>query len=195
MNASTKAITITSILLAATLLFSSPVQARQRRRQARHAPARNRGGNRDGGSRSGLSLSVDLTRLLFANASTTTRQWVPGQYQTHTEQVLVEPAHYELRQQRVLVEPAHYEIQTLPAIEKIRRGSRRNPQRFVIKPARTRKVWVPDRYEMRTVKVYVPDRYETRQSRVWVPGHWVHQPARSSARPLLNLGAVFNFRF
>ncbi len=194
MKTSTKTITIlTTVFLSTALLFSSPVQAKGRKRQARPVPARTQKKDRDKDSRHGLTLSVDLGRLFLGNTSA--RRWVRGQYQTRTEQVLVEPSHYEWRKQQVLVEPGHYETRTLPAAEKIRRNSRPKAQKVVVKPARTRKVWIPARYEMRKVKVYVPPRYETRQIRVWIPGHWVSQPVRAPARSWLNLGAVFNFRF
>ena len=194
MKTSTKTITIlTTVFLSTALLFSSVADARPRRSRARSAPAQTGSRNRDGGSGHGLSLSIDLGSLFLGNTSA--RRWVPGQYQTRTEQVLVEPGHYEWRKQRVLVEPGHYETRTLPAAEKIRRNSRPKAQKVVVKPARTKKVWVPARYEMRKVKVYVPPRYETRRIRVWVPGHWVSQPVRSPARSWLNLGAIFNFRF
>lgn len=186
MKDSTKTITILATAFFSTaLLFPSLAQAKPRGSRPKPAPARNRG--RD--SNHGLSLSVDLGRLFLQNAST--RQWVPGQHQTRTERVLIEPAHYEWQKQRVLVEPGHYEIHTLPVVEK----NRRNQQTGVRKPARTKKVWIPDRYEIQKVKVHIPARYEIRQIRVWVPGHWVSQPLRSPASSWLNLGAVFNFRF
>ncbi len=193
MNASTKTITIlVTVFFATASLFSSPADAAPRRSRARSAPVRTRSGRRAGGSRHGLTLSIGLEQL-FGNTSA--RRWVPGYYQTRTEQVLVEPGHHEWHEQSVLVEPGHYETRSLPPVEEILRHSRGRVHKVVTKPARTRKVWIPDRYEMRKVKVYVPPRYETRQVRVWVPGHWVSQPARSPARPRLNLGAIFNFRF
>ena len=193
MKTSTKTITIlTTVFLSTALLFSSPADARPRRSQRRSAPAQTGSRNRARDSDHGLTLSIDLGSIFN---SAPARRWVPGQYQTRTEQVLVEPGHYEWHKQRVLVEPGHYETRTLPAAEKIRRDSRRKGQKVVVKPARTKKVWIPARYEMRKVKVYVPPRYETRQIRVWVPGHWVSQPVRSPARSWLNLGAIFNFRF
>ncbi|MCK4850365.1 MAG: hypothetical protein KAT11_03385 [Phycisphaerae bacterium] len=193
MKTSTKTITIlTTVSLSTALLFSSPVQAKGRKRQARPTPAQTGSRNRVRDSDHGLTLSIDLGSIFN---SAPARRWVPGHYQVRTEQLLVEPGHYEWHKQRVLVEPGHYEIRTLPAAEKIRRDSRRKAQKVVVKPARTKKVWVPARYEMRKVKVYVPPRYETRRIRVWVPGHWVSQPVRSPARSWLNLGAIFNFRF
>ncbi len=194
MNASAKATTIlAAVVFSAALLFPSPAQARPRRSRARSAPARNRGG----GSNHGLSLSVDLGRLFVENAPSTrsTRQWIRGHHQTRTKQVLVEPAHYEWQKQTVLVEPGHYEVRVLPTVEKIRPRLRRRTRKVVFKPTRTRKVWIPDRYEIHKVKVLVPDRYETVQIRVWVPGHWVSQPVRQPTRSWLNLGTVFNFRF
>ena len=193
MKTSTKTITIlTTVFLSVALLFSSPADARPRRSRARSAPAQTGSRNRARDSDHGLTLSIDLGSIFN---SAPARRWVPGYHQTRTEQVLVEPGHYEWHEQSVLVEAGHYEIRILPAAEKIRRDSRPKAQKVVVKPARTKKVWIPARYEMRKVKVYVPPRYETRRIRVWVPGHWVSQPVRSPARSWLNLGAIFNFRF
>ena len=139
-----------------------------------------------------MTLSIGLEQV-FGNTSA--RRWVPGYYQTRTEQVLVEPGHHEWHEQSVLVEPGHYETRSLPPVKEILPNSRGRFHKVVTKPTRTRRVWIPDRYEIRRVKVYVPPRYEIRQVRVWVPGHWVSQPVRSPARPRLNLGAIFNFRF
>ena len=194
MKASTKTSTIlTTLFLSLALLFSSPADAGPRRSQGRSAPAQTAGRNRARDSGHGLTLSIDLGRLLFENTSA--RRWVPGQYQTRTEQVLAEPGHYEWRRQRVLVEPGYYEMRCIPAVEEIIRDARGRARKVVTRPACTEKFWVPARYEIHKVKVYVPPRYETRQVRVWVPGHWVSQTVRSPARSWLNLGAVFNLRF
>ncbi len=193
MKASTKAITIfTTVFLSVALLFSSPADARSRRSQRRSAPAQTGSRNHARDSDHDLTLSIDLGSI-FNNAPA--RRWVPGHYQVRTEQVLVEPGHYEWHEQSVPVQPGHYEMRCIPAVEKILRDSRGRPRKVVTRPACTKKVWVPARYEMRKVKVYVPPRYETRQVRVWVPGHWVSRPVRSPARSRLNLGALFNFRF
>ena len=194
MNPATKAFTsLATVLFSTALLFSSPAHARPRSSRARQAPARTDRSRRTEDSRHALTLSIDLGRVL--NRTTTSRRWVPGHYQTATEQVLVEPGHYEWRKQRVLVEPGHYEIRTLPPLQQIIRGSRGRARKILLNPACTEKLWIPARYEMRKVKVYLPPRYETRQVRVWVPGQWVSRPIRTPARSCLNLGAVFNFRF
>ncbi len=194
MNASTKATTILAIVFfSAASLFSFPSQARPRRSRARSTPAQTGSRNRARDSDHGLTLSVDLGRLFLGNTSA--RHWVPGQYQTRTEQVLVEPGHYEWHEQSVLVEPGHYEIRVLPPVQQIIRHSREKPHRLLAEPARTKRIWIPARYEMRKVKVYLPPRYEIRRIRVWVRGHWVSEPVRSPARSWLNLGAIFNFRF
>ena len=101
------------------------------------------------------------------------RRWIPGYYQTHTEEVLVEPGHYEWQSQRTQVEPGRYEIQQIPAVEEIRRDEQGKEHKVVLEPARSKTVWVPPKYEERKVKVWVADRYETRDVQVWVPGYWV----------------------
>ena len=124
---------------------------------------------------------------------TTYRRWVPGYYQTHTEEVLVEPGHYEWQTQRTQVEPGRYEIHHIPAVEEIRRDEQGKEYKVVLEPARTETVWVPPKYEERKVKVWVPDRYETRDVQVWVPGYWVTKRSYSPRRSWLSIGGAFRF--
>ncbi len=119
-----------------------------------------RGGRGFGGSSLGLSFGFSDNYY-----STSSRQWVPGYYQTHTEQVLVEPGHYEWQTQQVQVEPGRYEIRKVPAVEVTRHDEKGKAYKIVLEPAHVETVWIPPKYEERRIKVWVPDRYETRQFR------------------------------
>ena len=63
--------------------------------------------------------------------------------------------HWETRTVAVLVEPAHWELRTIPARYELYRGAFGELVRVCVEPARTVRVWVPDRYEYRTQRVWV----------------------------------------
>lgn len=185
-----------SILLLASSATPAIARTRSSRRQPSFSP-RSSGGHqsrfrdsRHSGGRSRLGISFGFGDRYY---SASHRRWVPGYYQTRTEQVLVEPGHYEWQTQQVQVEPGRYEVRHRPAVEEIRRDQQGKEYKVVIEPARTETVWVPPRYETRTVKVWIPARYETRQTQVWVSGYWISTSAYSPGRSWLNIGGVFRF--
>ncbi len=124
---------------------------------------------------------------------TSSSRWVPGYYQTHTQQVLVEPGHYELQTQRVQIEPGRYEIRNIPAVEETRLDDKGKAYKVVVQPARTETIWIPPKYEEHKVKVWIPDRYETRQVQVWVPGRWAYYPAYAPGGSSFRIGGLFRF--
>jgi hypothetical protein len=69
------------------------------------------------------------------------------------------PGHYELHIERVLI-PGTYRDEFVPAVYRERRGPFGVIRRELIRPACTRRIRVPARWEDRTVKI-------------WVPGTWV----------------------
>jgi len=75
-------------------------------------------GHRDYDNRSRFGIGFGFGSYFYPSTSS---YWVPGYYQTHTEQVLVEPAHYEWQTQQVQVEPGRYEVRQIPAVEETRR--------------------------------------------------------------------------
>lgn len=193
MNGKNKVISTLSIVFLSVLFLAVsplPAMAKERasRRQSR-SRSHSRDRNRDQGS-TGLSISFGLGNHFSSSAN---RRRVPGHYETRTERVLVDPGHYERQTQRIQVEPRRYEVRHIPAVYKTRRGERGKKYKVMVRPARTKKVWVPPRYEKRKVKVWVPDRYEIRKVKVWVPGHRVTKPARSPGRFWLNLSGLFRF--
>ena len=142
---------------------------------------------------SGLRIGFGLTNRVYS--TTTIRHYVPGYYQTSTQQVLVEPGHYAMQTHHVQVEPGRYEIRTVPAVEKIVRDENGKEYKITLAPARTESVYIPPRYEQQLVRVWVPDRHETRTTQVWVPGHWVSQPSYSYSTPRswINFGGTIRF--
>ena len=187
------------VVLAILFVVSSaaPVLARDADRGSRGGRSSHDAGrsSRDsrhdrGGSR--LSIGFGLTNQYY---STTVRTYVPGYYQTSTEQVLAEPGHYEWQTQQVELTPARYEVRNIPAVEKTLYDKEGNEHRVVVAPARTETVYIPPTYEQRRVQVWIPDRYEIRTTQVWIPGHWVAQPSYSYSAPRtwINLGGVFRF--
>ena len=195
MNRKSKTIWTVTIVFFSTLLLALPQAAMARngrggRGTIRSAPRGRSMGKRSGGrsygafghsirGRRGYGGSFFGLSFGFSDNyySTSSRQWVPGQHQTQTEQVLVEPAHHELQTRQVQVEPERYEVRQIPAVQETRYDEQGKPYQVVIKPAHTETVWIPPKYEQREVKVWVPDRYETRQTQVWVPGQWVYNSA------------------
>ncbi len=144
-----------------------------------------------GYGRSSFGLSFGFSDNYY---STSSQQWIRGYFQTHTLQILVEPAHYELQTQQVQVEPERYEIRQIPAVEETRHDEKGNAYKVVVSPARTETIRIPAKYQEVQVKVWIPDRYETRQTQVWIPGRWVYSsgyaPGRSSS---LRIGGRIRF--
>ena len=159
------------------------IASRRHRSPSRH-------NNRNYRSRSHLGFGLGFGGHYYP---TTYRRWIPGYYQTHTEEVLVEPGHYEWQIQRTQVEPGRYEIHQIPAVEEIRRDEQGKEYKVVLEPVRTKTVWVPPKYEERKVKVWVPDRYEPRDVQVWVPGYLVTERSYSPSRSWLSIGGRFRF--
>ena len=149
---------------------------------------RHRGYRGFGGS--SLGLSFGFSDNYYSSSS---GQWTPGYFQTHSEQVLVEPGHYEMQSQYVQIEPERHEIRQIPAVEETRHDEKGKAYQVVVKPARTETILIPATYKQIEVKVWVPARYETRQIQVWVPGHWVSYPARAPGRSWFSIGGRFRF--
>ena len=184
--------TFSVAVLAILFVVSStvPAVARDRRSSGRRDRSHR---SRDYGHRdSGLRIGIGYSNRIY---STSYRSYVPGYYQTRTEQILVEPGHYEWQTHQVQVEPARYEIRSIPAVEKIIRDEQGNEDTIIVQPARTETVYIPPMYEQRRIKVWIPDRYETQHIQVWVPGYWISQPtySYSPSRFSLNIGGVFRF--
>ena len=184
----TFAVAVLAILFLGSLAV--PAIARDRRSSDRHERS-SRSRNRDRRN-SGLSIGLGYSNRIY---STSYRRWVPGYYQTHTEQVLVEPGHYDWQTHQVQVEPERYEVRNIPAVEKTVRDEQGQEHTIILQPARTETVYIPPKYEQRPIKLWVPDRYETRHIQVWIPGYWVSQPSYSYSpgRFSLNLGGFFRF--
>ena len=208
MSCKSKIILTVTIVFFSTLLLALPQSAMARdgrggrggrRSASRSRSERSRSGRDHRGrrrtsrrhSRSSIGLSFGFSDNYY---STSSRQWVPGYYQTHTEQVLVEPGHYELQTQQVQIEPERYEIRQVPAVEETRYDDKGKAYQVVVEPARTETIRIPAKYEQRQVKVWVPDRYETRQFRTWVPGRWVNSPAYAPGpSSFFRIGGTFRF--
>ncbi|MCK4850366.1 MAG: hypothetical protein KAT11_03390 [Phycisphaerae bacterium] len=202
MNGKSKTILIIATVVISMLLSVQPAIARDgrggRRSASRSRPERSRSGRDHRGrrrtsrrhSRSSLGLSFGFSDNYY---STSSRQWVPGYFQTHTERILVEPGHYELQTQQVQIEPERYEIRQVPAVEETRYDDKGKAYKVVVQPARTETIRIPAKYEQRQIKVWVPDRYETRQVQLWIPGHWTYYPAYAPSRSWLRIGGTFRF--
>ncbi len=204
MNRKIKNILTVTIVFFSTLLLAVPQSAMARdgrggrggrRSASRSRPQGRRSGRSQRGRRgyggSSLGLSFGFSDNYY---STSSRQWVPGYYQTHTEQVLVEPGHYELQTQQVQIEPERYEIRQIPAVEQTRHDDEGKAYKVVVEPARTETIRIPAKYEQHQVKVWVPNRYETRQFRTWVPGRWVNSPAYAPGpSSFFRIGGRFRF--
>jgi len=204
MNVRSKTILIIGAVIFSMLLSAQPAMARDgrggrgggRSRSGRmHGGRRSHGGfGRSRGGRGYRGSSIGLSFGFSDNYySTSSRQWVPGYFQTHTQQILVEPGHYELQTQQVQVEPERYEIRQIPAVEETRHDDKGKAYKVVVQPARTETIRIPAKYEQRQVKVWVPNRYETRQFRTWVPGHWTYSPAYSPGNSWFRIGGAFRF--
>ena len=146
--------------------------------------------SRRGFGRSSLGLSFGFSDSYY---STSSRQWVPGYFQTHSEQVLVEPGHYEMQTQHVMVAPERHEIRQIPAVEETRHDEQGKAYKVIVSPARTQTVVIPAKYEQIQVKVWLPNRYETRQFRTWVPGRWISYRATSPGRSWFSIGGRIRF--
>ncbi len=162
----------------------------------RHRPGRRHSGGfgrshrgRRGFGRSFFGLSFGFSDNYY---STSSQRWVRGYFQTHTQQILVEPAHYELQTQQVQVEPERYEIRQIPAVEETRHDEKGNAYKVVVSPARTETIRIPAKYQEVQVKVWVPDRYETREFRLWIPGRWVRSSAYAPSSSL-RIGGTIRF--
>ena len=198
MNAKKKVIRTFGVAVLAMLFVVSSAapavakdwRSRDRRSSNRHDHSRR---SRDYHRRdSGLRIGIGYSNRIY---STSYRRWVPGYYQTHTEQVLVEPGHYDWQTHSVQVEPERYELRKIPAVEQTVRDEHGKKYKIIVQPARTETVYIPPKYEQRRVKTWIPDRYETQHIQVWVPGYWISQPSYSYSpgRFSLNLGGVFRF--
>ena len=196
MNAQKKIIsTLGLVMLSILFVTSSAIPAAAARDRG---PRGGRSSDRGRSSRShdrdsrhsGLSIGFGFSNRIY---STSYRRWVPGYYQTRTEQILVEPSHYEWQSHQVEVAPARYEVRSTPAVEKTVRDENGKQYTVIVEPARTETVYIPPKYEQRRIKVWIPDRYETRQIQIWIPGYWVSEPAYPPSRFRLNIGGVFRF--
>ena len=208
MNGKNKVTSMLSVMfLSVVAMGVSPLPALAKEKASRKQPARSPASRERDHDSARLSVGFGI-----GNRHSDSRHGrrVGGHYETRKERVLVEPGHYERQEQRVLVEPGRYEIRHIPAVygnrrdgrgnkhktpawSGARRGGRGKKNQVVIRPARTKKVWIPARYEKRKVKVWVPDRYEIRRVKVWVPGRRVNRRTRSPGRFWLNLGGLFRF--
>ena len=206
MNRKIKNILTVTIVFFSTLLLALPQSAIAR--DGRGGRGGGRGGrsvsgSRQQGSRSGrsrrsgrgfgrssLGLSFGFSDSYY---STSSRQWVPGYFQTHSEQVLVEPGHYEMQTQHVMVAPERHEIHQIPAVEETRHDEQGKAYKVILSPARTQTVVIPAKYEQIQVKVWPPNRYETQQVRTWVPGRWVSYRATSPGRSWFSIGGRVRF--
>jgi hypothetical protein len=70
------------------------------------------------------------------------------------------PGHYETRTEDVLVEPAHEERQWVPPVYQERFEHGRHCRLVVVREGYYECIRVPARYECRTVRVWVPGHYE-----------------------------------
>ncbi|MCG3149068.1 MAG: hypothetical protein PCFJNLEI_02526 [Verrucomicrobiae bacterium] len=68
--------------------------------------------------------------------------------------------HYETRQERVCI-PGYWTTVTEPAVYRYERRGCHTVQ-ILVRPPCTRRVWVPERYEIRETRVWVPGRYDDR---------------------------------
>jgi len=182
---------LTALAILFTFFLATPAHAARDR--GSHSGRSSRGSSSHHARRdSGLTIGFGLSNT--TRYTTTVRNYVPGYYQTHTQQVLVEPGHYAMQTHNVQVEPGRYEIRSLPAVEKIVRDENGKEYTIILQPARTETIYIPPKYEQRLVRVWVPDRYEARITQVWIPGHWVSQPSYSSApRSWISLGGTIRF--
>ncbi|NQU12139.1 hypothetical protein HQ590_15190 [bacterium] len=137
------------------------------------APAKAQAGHRDGETAAAIIAGVATVGIIAALASHDRNVSVavhagytvpPARWRAPPRAPVWVRGHYEVRREKVCI-PGRWVIETIPAeYGWVRHGWRRH--RVLIRPAGTRRVWIPERIEWR-------------ETRVWVPGH--HQPTPRSA--------------
>lgn len=132
-----------------------------------------------------------LSVFVAPSVPVVSQRWVPGHFETRTEQILVAPGRYETQIQNVLVQDGRWVEQMVPAVTETRRDFRGRLFTVVVAPPRLQRVWIAPVYESRTTQVWCPAQYDVRTVQVWVEGGYVAEVV--PLRPAISIGAAFHW--